>query len=243
MIALVTTLATVVGASLVGSLHCVGMCGGFVAFYAGSAAAGTTPWLAHAAYNGGRLMTYLLLGAAGGALGAAVDLAGAGFDLPRLAGAVAGVVMLLWGLAMLGTLLGARWPALGLARRLTARLQPLVRQLGQRSPVVRALLLGTLTTLLPCGWLYAFVVAAAGTGSAWRGAALMAAFWLGTVPALLGLGLGVRPLARRLGRVLPVLTALAVLALGALALAGRLHAPHARGAKMQREASCPCQRR
>lgn len=239
MIGLITTLATVVGSSLVGSLHCVGMCGGFVAFYAGAAATGT-PWLAHLAYNGGRLLTYVTLGAAAGALGAAVDLAGAGFDLPRLAGLVAGVVMLIWGLAMLGTLLGARWPALGVARRLSALLQPLVRQLGQRPPVLRALLLGTLTTLLPCGWLYAFVVAAAGTGSALGGATLMAAFWLGTVPALLGLGIGVRPLARRLGRALPVLTALAVLALGTLALAGRLHAP-----MLPRSDAppCPCHRR
>ncbi|MBK6847933.1 MAG: sulfite exporter TauE/SafE family protein [Proteobacteria bacterium] len=239
MTALIVTLATVAGASLVGSLHCVGMCGGFVAFYAGAEAAGT-PWLAHLAYNGGRLLTYVGLGAAAGALGAAVDLAGAGFDLPRLAGVVAGVLMLIWGLAMLGTLLGARWPALGLARRLSALLQPLVRRLGQRPPVLRALLLGTLTTLLPCGWLYAFVVAAAGTGSALRGAALMAAFWLGTVPALLGLGLGVRPLARRLGRALPLLTALAVLALGTLALAGRLHAPAPTRAA---DPPCPCHRR
>ena len=59
-------------------------------------------------------------------------------------------------------------------------------------------------------------------------------------PALLGLGIGVRPLAWRLGRALPVLTALAVLALGTLALAGRLHAP-----MLPRSDAppCPCHRR
>ena len=54
---------------------------------------------------------------------------------------------------------------------------------------------GLLTTLLPCGWLYAFVITAAGTGNALAGAGLMATFWVGTLPMLTIVGIGVRKLA------------------------------------------------
>ena len=65
-------IATVLGASLLGSAHCAGMCGGFVAFYAGGAASlrGRAAWSCHLAYNGGRLAAYATLGGAAGLLGA-----------------------------------------------------------------------------------------------------------------------------------------------------------------------------
>lgn len=65
-----------------------------------------------------------------------------------------------------------------------------LRRLMDRPPVVRAAATGLFTTLLPCGWLYAFVVTAAGTGSGTplHGAALMAVFWLGTLPMMLTVG-------------------------------------------------------
>ncbi|QKK06734.1 MAG: sulfite exporter TauE/SafE family protein [Planctomycetota bacterium] len=76
-------------------------------------------------------------------------------------------------------------------------------------PVRRAVVIGLMTTLLPCGWLYAFVATAAGTGSAQFGVLTMFVFWLGTLPVLISVGAGVRaisgPLARRLPLVLPLL--------------------------------------
>ena len=67
----------------------------------------------------------------------------------------------------------------GFVLRIGARVNRLVRE---RPPVARALLLGLFSTLLPCGWLYAFAVLAAGTGGPWTGMLVMAAFWAGTVP-------------------------------------------------------------
>src|SRR5690606_1360759 len=78
---------------------------------------------------------------------------------------------------------------------------------------------------LPCGFLYGFGVWAAGTGSAARGALLLAAFWLGTVPALLGVGLAVRVLSSPLRRHVPTLTALALLAVGLWTLLARVNLP------------------
>ena len=51
-------------------------------------------------------------------------------------------------------------------------------------PMAHALATGLLTTLLPCGWLYAFVALAAGTASAPLGALVMLTFWIGTLPAI-----------------------------------------------------------
>src|SRR5207249_4065961 len=65
----------------------------------------------------------------------------------------------------------------------------------RHSPPVRAIATGLLTTLIPCGWLYAFVITAAGTGNALNGAALMAVFWIGTLPMMTAIGVGVRWLA------------------------------------------------
>ncbi|MCA9290366.1 MAG: sulfite exporter TauE/SafE family protein, partial [Phycisphaerales bacterium] len=95
----------------------------------------------------------------------------------------------------------------------------------RRRPATRALTIGLLTTLLPCGWLYAFAITAAGTGSAPLGALTMAVFWLGTVPVLVGLGVGVQRLAGPLRRHVPTVTAAALVLVGVVALAGRFNVP------------------
>jgi hypothetical protein len=87
------------------------------------------------------------------------------------------------------------------------------------------LTIGLLTALLPCGWLYAFAIVAAGAGSASWGAAMMGAFWMGTVPILVSLGVGVQALAGALGRRLPLATALILVAVGLYTVADRLLVP------------------
>ena len=86
-------------------------------------------------------------------------------------------------------------------------------------------MLGLLTGLLPCGWLYAFVIAAAATGTAAAGALTMAVFWAGTLPVMLTLGLGLERLTGPLRRHVPTLTALALIVVGAITVAARLHLP------------------
>ncbi len=174
-----TLLPAILLASLLGSPHCAAMCGGFVCFYSGQ---GGTSRAAHIAYNGGRLVSYLLLGLLAGTIGAGIDVAGRMAGLQRGAAVAAGFVMIAWGGATVATSLGLRLPgsvAPAGFRRLLARALGL---LHDRPPAQRALTIGLLTTLLPCGWLYVFVAAAAGTGSPLDGALVMTAFWAGTVP-------------------------------------------------------------
>ena len=217
MFALVTTVFI---ASLLGSAHCAGMCGPFVCFYAGADARGS--WWGHLTYNGGRLVSYLVLGAIAGALGSGVEQVGTGVGVTRAAGMVAGVLMIAWGLVTLLAQRGYSLPTLaplaGTQRWMAARL----RDVRDFPPAARALTMGLLTTLLPCGWLYAFVVTAAGTGTVRGALILMTVFWAGTLPMMLTLGVGVRRLAGPLRDKLPTVSAVAIVVVGVMSLTGRV---------------------
>lgn len=216
---------SVLGASLLGSPHCAAMCGGFVCFFSGQQGAKPSR-LTHAAYHAGRLFSYALLGAAAGMAGAGFDLAGrmAGFQRP--AAIAAGALLILWGLAGLASAAGygrrATAAPAGFRRLLTGALA----RLADKPPILRALTIGLLTALLPCGWLYVFVATAASTGSATSGALVMAAFWAGTVPVLAGIGALAQRAAGPLRARLPVVTAAVLVVLGVLTVAGKFQAPH-----------------
>jgi sulfite exporter TauE/SafE len=219
-------LGTVLVASLVGSLHCAGMCGPVVAFYAGAdPSRGARRLLGHLAYNGGRLATYVLLGAVFGAAGAAIDLAGAAAGLQRPAAITAGLLMVGWGLYALLQALGVRLPLARAPKGVYRATSRAYRALRDRPPVVKALLLGLISTFLPCGWLYAFAVLAAGTGSPWRGMAVMAVFWVGTIPVMLGLGVSLHYLAAPLRKRLPAITAVILIVMGLTWVVWRSGAP------------------
>jgi uncharacterized protein len=212
----------VAAASLLGSIHCAGMCGGLVAV-AGEGTRGRARWLSQLSYNGGRLLGYTLLGAAAGSLGHAVDLAGSAAGLGRVAALVSGSIMLLWGMGALLETQGVRvfrgrW---ALPKRLTDALASI-----RRLPAAwRGLVLGLATPLLPCGWLYAFAVTAAGTASPLQGALLMAAFWTGNLPVLLGLGVALSALVGRLRRHVPILSACVIFGVGLFTVTSRVNLP------------------
>lgn len=214
-------------ASLLGSLHCAGMCGGFLAFAVGGGGPGPTVSRARlqAAYHLGRLSTYTALGVGAGALGAALDLGAAAVGVQRLAGVVAGVTMVVFGVVAILRIVGvpiAKAPVPGFLKTAVARGHRLAFGL---SAVHRALAVGMLTTLLPCGWLYAFAVTAAGTASPLWGGVTMAVFWLGTLPVMVALGSGVQAMTGALGRRLPLVTCVGLVAVGLFTLSQRMTAP------------------
>jgi len=212
---------SVLVASLLGSPHCAGMCGGFVCFYAGQGGRGQA--FAHAAYNLGRLVSYLLLGALAGALGDSLDRAGHAAGLHGAAAIAAGAVMVAWGAAALASALGARLPHAAVPGFLRTRFAAAIRAVHAQPPAVRALTVGLVTTLLPCGWLWVYVATAAGTGTPLRGMLVMAAFWAGTVPMMAGVGLAAQSALGPLRRRLPMVTAAALVVLGLFTLGGRFH--------------------
>jgi sulfite exporter TauE/SafE len=218
-------LAAVAGASLLGSLHCAGMCGGFVGCLAGSAGYGAERGSVarrvrlHGAYHIGRLVGYLALGAAAGTLGAGIEKTAWLAGVRGAAPIICGGLIVLFALAALARALGMRTPHFA-PRGASRAIASVLSRLRDRGPAIRGGALGLLTALLPCGWLWAFVATAAGTGTTAGGIATMAAFWLGTVPILAGLGLGADRLWRPLRARLPLASAALLLAVGFATAAG-----------------------
>lgn len=204
-------LAGILGASALGSLHCIAMCGPLVGMHGSSL---RLAWM----HSLGRLATYTVLGALAGAIGGAIDLAGQLGNIQRAATIVAGGVVVVWGLALLVRAVGRG--AKPSANRGTVFSSALVR-IRTRRVRLRAWLVGVVNGLLPCGWLWVFVVTAGGTASVWGGAAVMIAFWLGTVPAMVGLVTLAGPAVARIRARMPAITAVAVLAIGLGTLAIR----------------------
>ncbi|MBW7906698.1 MAG: sulfite exporter TauE/SafE family protein [Phycisphaerae bacterium] len=233
-------LGTVLLASLAGSLHCVGMCGPLAVLATSRWARGGNPapcaptrplpvvarlGALQAAYHGGRLSAYALLGALAGGLGQALDLAGGALGAQRAAAWLAGATMIVIGLAALAREAGLRLGAPRAPATVLRLLSAGHAAVAGLNPPLRAVLVGLLSALLPCGWLYAFVIVSAGTGHAWTGAIVMAAFWLGTVPALAGVGWGVQRLGRLLGPRVALAMAVVVVLLGVLTISQRLSLP------------------
>ncbi|MDP2307290.1 MAG: sulfite exporter TauE/SafE family protein [Pseudomonadota bacterium] len=161
-------------AGLLGSPHCVGMCGAFATASADRLTEGV-------AWQVGRLGAYVVLGATAAAAGASLPVPG------RVAAAFAAILLGWFSLRLAG-----------LAPPLPVRLAYPTRvasALLARRGILARVGFGALTALLPCGLLWSALAVSAASGSAAWGAFSMAAFWLGTVPALAVASRGLRLLA------------------------------------------------
>ena len=189
-------LGTVFGASLLGSLHCVGMCGGIVAAMgqagAGRVEGGRAIATEAVPYHVGRIASYALMGAAVGALGAAFSWSVG----TRMALRVAAGLLLI----AAGAYVAGWWFGLGQLERWLSpvwrRISPLTRRLLPAETVGRRLALGALWGWLPCGLVYGALASAMSRGDAPSGALAMLAFGLGTLPALVATGTLARELPR-----------------------------------------------
>jgi len=196
-------------AGLLGSTHCLAMCGGIAAAL-GTAHAAPKRQLRLLLYQFGRIASYGTAGALAGVAGAA----GMGWATTRwndaLRLATAAIVILLGLRIAFGPSRGNRW--LALPERLGAslwRMLALHTRISVREGSLRALLLGLIWGWLPCGLVYSAVLAAAVSGGAAAGATDMLVFGLGTLPAMLGVSVaGFRlsrpeaPLGRLLGTII-----------------------------------------
>jgi len=213
-------LTTVFIASLLGSLHCVGMCGPF-ALLAGTGDGRAFRVAPTAAYSGGRLLSYTLVGVLFGSLGLALNHSWPIAAWQQTATTVAGLLMVaVGGIALLRQV--------GWQIRLPRVAGPLERTLGQvirwgkrMTPIRRAGLIGLASSLMPCGWLYVFALAAAGTASPLWGGIVMAVFWAGTVPIMVALGLGWGRLSGSFQAHVPLTMAVLVILIGLFTLVYR----------------------
>jgi len=224
---MVVAIGSVLLASLLGSLHCAGMCGGLMLFAIGADGQSDTSSKARLqmGYHGGRMVTYTILGVVAGSIGAALDFTGGFVGISRTAAVLAGSVMIIFGVVTLMRLGGVQIKRLKIPVFLQKFVERSQRAAFGLSPMRRALMIGLLTTLLPCGWLYLFAFVAAGTGSPFWGGATMLAFWVGTLPVMVSLGTGMQMISGPLHAKMPLITALLIVVVGVYTAMGRLNAP------------------
>jgi sulfite exporter TauE/SafE len=202
---------------LVGSLgHCLGMCGPLVLMVGLQLPArGLAAVPYHLLYHLARVAVYVLLGAIVGAVG---SLLGLGSGLNRLAGAISlalGLGIVLLGLGYLG------WLPLGRLDASAGRLNRAMGRALKRGGALGVVLLGAINGLLPCGLVYSALLLAATTGGSLPAALGMALFGLGTLPALVVVGLGAGTLGARFRQVLTRVAGVVIVVAGLqLALRG-----------------------
>ena len=182
------SLASAFLVGLLGGGHCAGMCGGIVGAVSLSLP-GSRPRIGFLlAYNLGRIASYGAAGLLAGAIGASSFFLDHVLPVERVLYALASVMLILLGLYLAGI-----WRGVVVLETVGGKLWRQVQPWSKRFLPVRtlpqALALGSIWGWLPCGLVYSVVVAALATGSPWRGATLMLAFGLGTLPALLAMGM------------------------------------------------------
>jgi len=195
MSALQAQLAAAFALSLLGGVHCAGMCGGFVGALQLHRPRDVPPLGFAAAYSLGRIAAYCSAGLVIGAIGAtlfAADVLPLQLALLVLASLVLGGI----GLSLLGSGAGLR-PLERLGVRAWGLLKPLAGRLLPPRSLAGAVLAGYVWGWIPCGMVYAALPLALITGSAARGGLVMLAFGAGTLPNMLALDLGARALASR----------------------------------------------
>ena len=171
---------------LLGSWHCLGMCGGLVTAMCHSATD-------LALYHFGRLLGYMGLGVAAGSLGYWIGSTPHDW-LAILAAVIMAIALISNGILVIRGRhsVGATLPVAWVFKRIT-----------QAPSCVKPCLTGLLSVLLPCGWLYSIVLSLTLVQQPLFAAFIMAAFWLGTLPILTVSPVIIRLLARRYAGAMP----------------------------------------
>lgn len=191
---------------LVGSLHCIGMCGP-IAIALPVPNSGNLSFLTgRIFYNLGRVVTYSFLGALLGLIGSKIALAGA----QQVVSIVLGV------LVIIAVILPQKYKNYFAQHSIIQKLvQPLKNNIGvlfKKGTFSAMFLIGILNGFLPCGLVYVALVGAIASGDAISGAAVMILFGLGTVPSMFAasvfgkfINIGIRTKIRKAVPVLAIL--------------------------------------
>jgi sulfite exporter TauE/SafE len=168
------------------SLHCIGMCGPIAMVLPLKDRSLFSVFTGVLQYNIGRVFVYGLLGSVIGAIGFTASLFGA----LQIISIITGIAMIIFawqkrlfsGFAVWNSFNGLLSKGIG-------------NILGSDSPF-KLLLLGSVNGLLPCGMVFIALMNAVTGGSPWNGASAMVAFGLGTMPAMMIMGIAANKINR-----------------------------------------------
>ena len=173
-------------AGLLGTAHCIGMCGPFTIAIGGRAKSLSHNVARQAWYSAGRIFTYAFLGGAAGFGGWRLAQMFPGLvNLPAILAIAAGGFLIYQGLAALKLL-----PKRMTVGHTTCLAAGMFKTFLTGKSSTQVFLAGLLTGFLPCGLLYGMLALAASTRNVGWGALLMACFGLGTTPLMMLLGSG-----------------------------------------------------
>lgn len=168
---------------LLGSIHCLGMCGPIALALPMKGKNPSQRMYGRLLYNGGRILTYALLGLVMGSLGWGLAFSTSQQSLSIATGVV---LVVIW---LMPAQISSHISPLGPIARFSSRIKGKFSALLKARSYQALFLLGLLNGLLPCGLVYVALAGAAVTGNAFQGMAYMALFGLGTLPMMLAVSL------------------------------------------------------
>jgi sulfite exporter TauE/SafE len=195
---------SMLGLGLLGTGHCIGMCGPLVFAFPGRSG----KFLPHLFYHGGRLLTYSMIGGLIGGLGTglAALVVGVGGDylvtVTRIQIAfslLAALFLACFGLMQLGVIHASALNSIAAPQKIPGY-HWIVQSASHSRKYMTMLMIGMLMGFLPCGLSFAAFSRALAAGGFVQGMLMLILFGVGTVPGLLFVGTGVSALARRYRR-------------------------------------------
>lgn len=173
---------------LLGSSHCLGMCGGFAAIIGMRTKSLATNLREQLIYSGGRLTSYAALGGVAGFVGKRfTDSIPTFINVPAILCLLAGAFLIREG-ALASGLIRRKISGVSSAGCL---MRPIFSSMLRQPGIWNTYSAGMLTGLLPCGLVYAFVSLAASSADLLQGIGTMLAFGCGTLPLMVATGCGV----------------------------------------------------
>jgi sulfite exporter TauE/SafE len=166
-----------------GSFHCIGMCGPVAMALPINAASTAHVVFGRLVYNFGRIVTYGTLGIIAGLFGRTFAMAGFQQDMAI----IVGVIVLIF--AFIPLLFKRTFHPESVLYRITGSIKNIFRQLFGKRGNLALFFLGIANGLLPCGFVYLALAAAATSGHTTDGIIYMTMFGLGTLPAMLSISL------------------------------------------------------
>ncbi|MGN8226317.1 sulfite exporter TauE/SafE family protein [Gracilimonas sp. BCB1] len=163
---------------LLGSFHCIGMCGPIALAIPGNNQSRISMFFRGLLYNSGRIITYALIGFVPGVLGMGVTVIG----YQNVLSIVLGFTIILFALFPHIKLPGK---ANSLYKKFTGELTKHISSLYKSDSKFSSLFIGLLNGFLPCGFVVTALAAALITSSTFHSAIYMALFGLGTLPVML----------------------------------------------------------
>lgn len=162
---------------LLGSLHCVGMCGPIALSLPVHNTSSFSKYLNIIIYNFGRAIAYSLMGLVMGLLGSSFHF----FGYQQLLSIVAGVLILIFAL-----LYFFKPSAINFSIGNSTIVRKLSQEMKKEKSFKTFFTIGFLNGFLPCGLVYMALITAFATGTVFKGSMFMFFFGLGTIPMMAG---------------------------------------------------------